>query len=410
MKRLIPFIAILILALGGATAWYTMATKPVTKRVKAPVSSPLVTVASVEKGTTMLHIDALGTIKAAQDTTLRARVSGQIDALGTDFEAGDIVRKGDLLVQLDSADYENALALQESAVATAKAAYELEMGQQRVARTELEQLNKIIPNTVSTEKMDTTLALREPQLAQAKAALQSAEASLKQAQLNLERTRVLAPYDALVVERAVSLGTQASTADSLGRIVGTDTYYIEAAIPLDKMNSLGLHIFDGNKVRVYSSSGVVREGKVLHAIANIDDSTRMGRVLVAVTDPLSLKNGEPALLLGDHVRIELEAGELENVVVVPRSVLRDNNTVWVLGPATADGVANQFSLDIRPVDVAWKDTKKVFIKGGLEAGEQLIVSPLGAPINGMPVRLPKKAVSKNSETTSPNGTQGVNHE
>lgn len=404
MKRLIPIIAILIIALGGFVAWYTMATKPVTKRVKAPVSSPLVQVAPVEKGTTMLHVDALGTVKAAQDTTVKVRVSGQIEALGEHFEAGDIVRKGDLLVQLDSADYENALALQQSAVATAKANYELEMGQQRVARTELEQLNKIIPNTVSKEKMDTAIALREPQLAQAKASLQSAEANLKQAQLNLDRTRVLAPYDALVVDRAVSLGNQANTSDSLGRLVGTDTYYIEAAIALDKMNSLGLHIFDGNKVRVYSSAGVVREGNVLHAIANIDDTTRMGRVLVAVSDPLGLANGEPALLLGDHVRIELEAGELENVVVVPRSVLRDNNTVWVLGPATDDGVANQFILDVRPVDVAWKDTKQVFIKDGLEAGERLVVSPLGAAIDGMPVRLPKKA------STSSSSVKGVNHE
>ncbi len=393
MKRFIPIFALLIIVLGGLAAWYTIATKPVTQRVKRPVSSPLVTIMPVEKGAATLQIGALGTVKAAQETTVKVRVSGQVDELGTHFEAGDIMPKGALIIQLDTADYENALALEVSAVATAKADYDLEMGQQRVARTELEQLNKIAPNSISIENINTAIALREPQLAQAKAALQSAEASLKQAQLNLERTRVVAPYNALVVERAVSLGNQANTSDSLGTIVGTDTYYIEAAVPLDKMHSLGFHIFDDNAVNVSTNAGVERQGTVLQAIASIDDTTRMGRVLIAVADPLGLENGEPALLLGDHVRIKLDAGLLDNVIVLPRSALRDNDTVWVLGPATNDGVAGQFSLDIRPVTIAWKDTEKVFITDGLNSGENIVVSPLGAAIHGMPVRLPSSATT-----------------
>lgn len=400
MKRfLVVLTCLLCIGLGVFAAWYAMVTKPMTQRVKPPVSSPLVTVSSAEKGTAMLNVAALGTIKAAQATTVKVRVSGQVEELGAHFEAGDILQKGDLIVQLDTANYDNTLALQESALASAKADYDLEMGQQRVARTELEQLNKIVPNTVSVANINTAIALREPQLAQAKAAVQSAEANLKQAQLDLERTRVVAPYNALVVERTVSLGNQASTSDSLGSIVGTDTYYIEAGIPLDKMHSLGLHIFDGNKVRIYSNSGVEREGKVLHAIANIDDTTRMGRVLIAIDDPLGLHNGEPALLLGDHVRVELEAGELDDVAVLPRSALRANDTVWILGKPTDDGIEGQFSLDIRNVTIIWKDTEKVFITDGLRAGDQIIVSPLGAAIHGMPVRLPtaSKAMTRKAQ-------------
>lgn len=387
MRRFMPIVALLIMVLGGISAWYFIETSPKSKRVKPPVSSPLVITSPVSKGTAILHVGALGTVKAAQETTVQVRVSGQVEELGKHFEIGAIVPKGELLVQLDKADYENALALQKSLLASAKADYDLEMGQQRVAKTELEQIAKVLPETLTNGSVDTAIALRAPQLAQAKASMQSAEVNVRQAVLDLERTRIVAPYNALVIERAVSLGSQASTSDNLGSLVGTDAYYIEAAVALDKLQGLGLRVFDGAPVRVFSSSGVVRQGTVLHAIANIDETTRMGRVLVEVKDPLGLDSGEASLLLGEHVRMELEAGELNDVVVLPRSALRDNNTVWVLGAPTQDGVANQFSLDIRKVTPVWKDTETVFIGDGLEGGEDIITSPLSASIHGMPVRL-----------------------
>ncbi len=415
-----PLQVVLIVSAGAILAWLFIFTAPTSKRIKPPVSSPMVVTISAIQEDAPISVSALGTVKAAQETIVRARVSGQVEKLGLNFEPGGIIKKDDLILQLDSADYKNALALKKSTLAEAKANYQLEMGQQRVARTELEQLEKIMPDAAKK----TALALREPQLAQAKANLQAAEADEAQAKLNLERTKITAPYNALVLSRNVSLGSQASSSDTLATIAGTDEYHIEAAIPLDKLQALGINVFDGIKVNVYTATNNMRQGKVLHTIASLNASTRMGRILVTVEDPLGLKSEQPHLLLGDQVRVELQAGMLKNVVTLPRVALRGNDTIWVAVPqatqidakppkpeAEQHAKAKQgqktaqtqaYTLDIRPVTVAWKDAKHVVITTGITQDEKIITSPLGAPIQNMPIRISKP---KNN-TTSTKAKQG----
>ncbi len=374
-----------VLLLGAAAGYLMVATKPNTKRVKPPMSSPLVTTYEAKRSTAALKVEALGTVKADQETQVRMRVSGQVEELGSNFDVGGLVQKGDLLLRIDAHDYENALALKKSALAKAQADYDLEMGQQRVARTEVAQLNK-----TASGVRNTSLALRAPQLAQAKATLQSAEVEVKQAELDLSRTQVNAPYNALVTARNTSLGSQASPSDTVATLVSTDDFYIEAAIPLDKLQKLGMGIFDNTEAEVYTTVGGIRQGRVRHSIASLDETTRMGRVLVEVEDPLALHSDKPTLLLGDHVRVELQAGTLQNVIELPRVALRGNDTVWV-AKKNDDGSS---SLDIRTVNVLWKDLEVALVDKGLETGDRIVISPLGAPIQDMSVRLEGEVASK----------------
>ncbi len=385
---------LLLVGIGAAAAAYFIYSKPTTKRVRPPVSSPLVTVVPTKRANADLEVEALGTVRADQETVVRVRVSGQVEELGPDFNVGGLVQKGNLLLRLDDDDYVNALASMESMLAKAKADYSLEMGQQRVARTEIAQLNKTSPRSGRT----TALALRQPQLAQAKATLQAAEVDVKQAKLNLERTKITVPYNALVTARNVSIASQAQPSDTVATLVGTDTYHIEAAIPLDKLQGLGMDVFDNTPVKITTATGAVRQGYVRHSIATLDATTRMGRVLIEIEDPLALKSDEAPLLLGDQVRVELKAGSLENVIELPRITLRGSNNIWVV-KKDAQG---KESLDIRQVEVLWKDRDSVFVGKGLEAGEEVINSPLGAPISGMPVRTKvANAAPKSSKPPKP---------
>ncbi len=378
-------LVIVIIIIGGAAGAFMVLTKPNTKRMKPPMSNPLVTTFSTKRATAELTIEALGSVKADQETMVRVRVSGQVEELGKNFDTGGLVSKGDLLLRLDAEDYEYALALKESALAKAKADYDLEMGQQRVARTEVAQLNKTAGGVRTT-----ALALRAPQLAQAKATLQSAEVEVEQAKLDLSRTQITAPYNALVTARNVSLGSQASQSDTVATLVGTDTFYIEAAIPLDKLQNLGADIFDNTEAEIFTTVGGVRKGHVRHSIASLDETTRMGRVLIQIEDPLALDSDEPPLLLGDYVRVELQAGSLNDVIELPRLALRGNDTVWVV-KRNEDGST---SLDIRSVEVLWKDLNVALIGKGLKSDELVIISPLGAPIQDMPVRLVGEKVTQ----------------
>lgn len=419
LKKLI--IIALILALAGATSWWIIQTKPQSQRKAVQKIRPLVNVAKVAIEEVPLYITALGTVKPVQETFVRARVAGQVENLGAAFDDGGIVQKGALLLQLDDANYKNTLRMKESALEKAKAALALEMGQQSVARAELKQLQNLGAQVVTSSKNSpetssfeqSPLALRSPQLAQAKAAVQSAAAECDQAALNVQYATLRAPYNALVVERKVSVGSQANTSDTLAHLVGIDEYRVEAAVPLDKLAAKNMTDYAGMQVVIDAGAGQMRKGTVLRALSSLDDSTRMGRILISVKDPLGQKNGEPTLFLGNQVKVQFSVGTLQNVVVLPRQALHAGNTVWVALPQEKDTV-----LDIRRVDIVWKDAEHVYVKTGLKKGDRLVISALSAPMQSMPLRIAEEnnsenirkalsnTVSKSSLTSAPQKQDG----
>ena len=307
------------------------------------------------------------------------------------------MKKGEVLVKLDADTFESTLQSKKSDLAKAKAAYQLEMGQQSVAKAEAEQLKQLSSSFIG-EVIISDLALRAPQLAQAKADVQAAEAAVKTAQLDVDYTTISAPYNAMVTERNVSVGSLTNTQDSLMTLVGTDEYRIEAAVAIDRLINLNLKQNENASVQITTTTGVVREGRIIRQVASLDAATRMGRVLISIPDPLGLKNNEPALILGDHAEVLFKAGTIENAVIVPRKALQPNDSVFVAKPVhAADDEENdgetQYMLDIREIDIAWKDLDNVYVRGGLEESEYVVMSVIPSPIQGMPLTLSN--ISKN---------------
>ena len=102
----------------------------------------------------------------------------------------------------------------------------------------------------------------------------------------------------------------------------------------------------------------------------------MARVLVAVDNPMQ---GEHPMLLNEYVNIEIEGASIQNAFSIPRVALHDDRFVWLATPASA--------LEIREVEVAWRDATHVIISGGLNPGERLILTNLSTPISGMSLRI-----------------------
>ena len=390
-KRTI-FIVIGIFLAMFAVSWFFMATKPVSMRKRAETTRFAVNVLEVSVGEAPVQIRALGTIRPYQETNINARVSSQVVFLSENSDIGAIVKKDEVLVKLDADTYVNTLRLKKSDLAKAKAAYELEMGQQSVAKAEAEQLKQLSSSFIG-EVIISDLALRAPQLAQAKADVEAAEAAVKMAQLDVDYTTIKAPYNSMVTERNVSVGSLTNTQDNLMTLVGIDEYRIEAAVAIDKLTSLNLKKNANSKVQITTSTGVVREGRIIRHVASLDSATRMGRILISIPDPLGIKYNAPALILGDHAEVVFKAGTLENSVIVPRRALQPNDSVFVAMPVTQnkddgsdeDGV--QYVLDIREVDIAWKDLDNVYIRSGLENSEYVITSVIPTAIQGMPLTI-----------------------
>jgi multidrug efflux pump subunit AcrA (membrane-fusion protein) len=226
---------------------------------------------------------------------------------------------------------------------------------------------------------------KKPQLEAAKSKLAADRADLKKAKLNLARTRIRAPFNAIVRAKHVDVGSQVSGQEKLAELIGTDIYWIQASIPVDRLRWILIpnDLADfGSKVRISHRNGHELAGTVIKLLGDLETEGRMARILVEVKDPLGLKSKEKyqlPLLIGEYLRIEIEGRELHNVYRIPRSALRDDSYIWI---ATADS-----KLEIRSVKTLWRDAQTVLLAEGLEPGSHLIVSDLAAPVNGMPVKI-----------------------
>jgi hypothetical protein len=183
----------------------------------------------------------------------------------------------------------------------------------------------------------------------------------------------------------VDIGSQVSGQEKLAELVGTDEYWIQASIPVERLSWIKIprnSAESGSKVRVLYRNTDERAGRVIKLLGALETEGRMARILVEVQDPLGLKtagNNQLPLLIGEYVRIEIEGRRLQNVYRIPRAALRDDANLWI--------VSNDGKLDIRKVDIVWRDTQTVLLREGLEPDERLIVSDLPSPIKGMPVQV-----------------------
>lgn len=391
MRKLTIFLICIALVIGAACiALLMILTAPKAKKEPPPKMAPLVETLVLEAVDKTVVLDLTGTVVPAEEIQLQARVTGEIIAMADDFIEGGLLAKDVHILTIDPVDYELALADAQSALEQARFNYKLELGRKDVARREWELLK-----TDDATEQERELALRIPHLAASKAALEAAESQFKRARLNLSRTRIRAPFNAVVLERNINIGSQAAQQSPLARLAGTDACWIQVSIPVDRLSWITI---PGSRVNVVSGSGAVREGTVIKLLGDLEEQGRMARLLVEVPDPLCLKpdnRDQKPLLLGEYVHADIEGEKLKDVYIIPRNALRENTAVWI---ADADG-----KLEIRKVDVVWRGKKEVIVANDLFDGEQLVVSDLSAPIHGMDVSDGNHRSGNATETETPTG-------
>ncbi len=378
VKLLLP---IIILAIGGVALAYFKATAPTFTRKPPQRQVRLVEVQKVDRTAARTYINAMGTVVPSREVTLKSRVSGSVVKSADAFVPGGHITKDSVILTLDQSDHIIDIEKAESSLENAKASLAIEQGSQVIAREEL----RLLSESSSEEIPETDLILRKPQLKQAMAAVTSAEADLHQARLDLDRTMIKAPFNALIIDRNVNIGTYVSPGETVATIVGTDEYWVEAVVPLDKVNMIDLEHDCGCPVTVTSQSGNgTWEGRVVRVAGKLNETSRMATVIVGVSDPLGYdsKKGGPRLMIDDYVNVEITGRIMSDIIEIPRTALRDGDTVWI---------CSNDSLDIRPVEVVWKSKDKVYIKSGINIGENLVISDLSAPVKGMALKINETA-------------------
>ena len=371
-----------ILGVGGIITTLIFVTEPAAQRTGATrETAMLVDVTTVERDTVRPTVEAMGTVRPAQDVVMRPQVGGKIIRRSPSFTPGGYVEEGDTLLQIDPSDYRNTLQQRRSDLRQAEADLTLEMGRQDVAQQDYQQLGDTLSGA------NEALVLRRPQLNSARSQVESAEAAVQQARLNLQRTTITAPFDAHIVSRNVNVGSQVGPGDELGRLVGLETYWVEATVPVSKLRWLTVpgDGESGSPVRIRNRTaweeGAVRTGEMFRVVGALEDQTRMARVLVEVPDPHAYESENadgPRLMIGSYVETQMQAETLENVVRLNRDYVRENETVWVM---------EDNALQIRDVRIVFRDAQYAYIESGLNDQDQVVTTNLSTVRDGAPLRL-----------------------
>ena len=371
-----------VLAAGAAVAFWLMETSPQAKPRPQVHNATLVSVKSVDYSPQQTVISGMGTVTAAHNVELKPQVSGEITELSRNLVPGGHFRQGETLLTIDPTNYRLTVRQLTTDVAKAESDLQLEQGNQLVAQKEY----KLLGETVSD--VEKALMLRRPQLENLRATLEAAQAKLEQAQVDLARTQIKAPFNAVVQARSADVGARASESTVLASLVGTDAYWVEVSVPVSQLRWIQIPQTDGDQgalVRVYDSAawgdGVFRPGRVVRLEADLEEQGRMARLLVRVEDPLSLSpdnTGQPRMLLGSYVRVEIEGQTMTSAAAIDREFIRNGSDVWIM--------EENGNLSIRPVEIAFRGIDHILVTGGISPGENLVVTDLAAPVEGMLLR------------------------
>ena len=374
--------SLVILTVAGLVAAYMLMNRPKPERRRPPVSTLIVSTQELASTTQQVTIPVMGSVVPAAEVDLKSRITGEVIWIHPEFREGGVVKKGQALLRIDPTEYELALIRKKAVLESAILDLKTEEGRQEVARSEW----SLLGLEEKATDMDRELALRQPQLAAFQANLEAARAEVKQAELDLERTTITAPFNAIVLSKSVDVGSQATSQGVLAHLAGSDRFFVEALIPLDRLE--WMHIPEGpgdtgSKAVVTTGTGRVATGFLYKLLGDLEPNGRLARVLIDIKDPLDLekRNGSrKPLLLGDYVSARIYGRTVEDVFVIERKFLKDGNMVFI-----AD---SQDTLHIKDVQIIWSGADHVLARGPVN-GERLIVSDVPAPVEGMKVQVSK---------------------
>ena len=375
-------VAVTALTLSVAATAALMLTRPQLDPSEPEPVAPAVRVMHVNPSSEHMVVHAQGTVSPRTEADLVPEVSGNVLWISPNLVAGGYFEAGEPLLRIDERDYRYALERANAAVDRAMAENEFATFELQRLR-EMEARNLISPSDVET-------GMRAARVTEA--ALADAHAALNQAELDLSRTEVIAPFTGLVRSEQVDPGQFVNRGSAIARLYAVD--YVEVRLPIADQQLAYLDIPPMQRGELDESSApevllsadfagrhYKWRGTIVRTEAEIDMRSRMVNAVARVrtTDDAA---GDPEYVpppVGLFVEAEIQGRSADNVVVVPRSVIRNGNQVPV--------VDDDDRLRFRTVSVARIYGDDAYIDGGLEQGERVCLTVLQAVIDGMRVEV-----------------------
>jgi len=399
MKKFVRFMLPLILILVSIAVVIALVAYQKSKSAeKKPETTKAVLVDVIEAEVMSLNfmVESQGTVRPRTETTLVSEVAGKIVSVAPEFVAGGFFHQGEILLQIDPSDYQTGLKRAEAALASREAKLADETARSDQALKDWRNMGR--------EGQPSDLGLRIPQLADARANVSAAEADVQKAKRDLERTRITVPYDGLVREKLVDIGQYVAPGTRLGVTFAIDTAEVRLPLTHNDLQYLDLpsetEAKQKNKtfppvILSAEQGGETRnwEARIIRTEGVVDEISRVIYAVAQVIDPYGIlgQSNQQELKIGTFVNASIEGLAADNVVVLPRFVLRADNTVLVAN-------ANN-ELEIAPVNVIRAEPKKVYISSGIKGGDKVVITTLDAPVPGtrLAIREPQAPTGENRQ-------------
>lgn len=326
-------------------------------------------IAQARSGSIPIQLSALGSVLPVATVNVNSRVSGQLDRVT--FVEGQMVRRGQLLAQIDPRPFQIAVQQARGQLLRDEAALkdaQLDLQRYRTLKNE---------DSIAAQQVDTQAALVQQDLA----TVSADRATVASNQLNLSFTHITSPISGRVGLRQIDAGNQiaANSATPVAVVTQIDPINVVFALPEGQIPAVNGRLRSGLAVTAYDRAGgtVLAQG-VLATLDNVIDATTG-----TIKAKARFGNASGALFPSQFVNVVLLVNTLENQIIVPTTAVRHGpkgNYVWVLQP---DKTARA-----RPVETGPGTAELVSIASGLVSGETVITDGGDKLRDGGPVALP----------------------
>ena len=376
---LMPF-AIILSALAVLAVLQMLAPEP-TKR-PVIVKAPLVNVLSLQAQDVTFIIHSQGNVEPRTKTTLISEVSGMVTGVSDKFHVGGFFKKGEVLLTIDDITYQVALLRAQAQLESAQAVLIEEKARSQQAEDEWRLTGKPVEQAP-------VLALRLPQLKQAEAGVLAVKADLREATAKLARTKIIAPYDAMLTSKQVDVGQYVTMGSILAKTFAVD--YAEVRLPIKPrdvafLNLPRIHQLADLNIQVdlfYQLEGKKHawQAKIIRYEGVVDSVNRVHYVVAQIDDPygIAAKSSHDEIRIGTFVNAKAKGKKLANVIAFPLGAVYSGNTLYLIDKDNR--------LSIEQINILRTDADYAYTRDVFSEDKRLILTKLATPVDNMLLRV-----------------------